>query len=69
MGLAEVLQTAGQFGSMGLLVSYVIWDKQRGDTKWREHEEKRLRQDEARTEADKGLALALQALTFAVKRD
>lgn len=69
MGVGDVLQLASQFGSMGLLVAYVIWDKLRQDAKWRAHEEKRLRQDEARTEADKGLALALQALTLAIKRD
>lgn len=69
MGFADVLQLAGQFGSMGLLVAYVIWDKQRTDAKWREHEDKRLRADEARIETDKSLVLAMQALTFAVKRD
>lgn len=69
MDAGDLLQMAGQFGSTGLLIGYVIWDKLRADAKWRAHEEKRLRQDEARTEADKGLALALQALTLAIRRD
>lgn len=68
MGISEVLQLLGQYGSTAFVVAYVIWDKQRTDTKWREHEGKRLQQDEARVEADKGLALALQALTLAIKR-
>lgn len=68
MGIAEVLQLAGQYGSTAFVVAYVIWDKQRTTEKWREHEDKRLRQDEARVEADKGLALALQALTLAIGR-
>lgn len=68
MDISAALQLAGQFGPMGLLVAYVIWDKSRLDAKWREHEDKRLKADEARTEADKGLALALQALTLAIKK-
>jgi hypothetical protein len=69
MGAIDLLQLAGQFGSTGLLVAYVIWDKQRTDSKWRAHEEKRLRQDEARVETDKALALAMQALTLAIRHD
>lgn len=66
MDVSGILALAGQFGPMGLMVAYVVWDKSRLDAKWREHEEKRLKQDEARTEADKGLALALQGLTIAI---
>lgn len=31
MGLADVLQLAGQFGAMGLLVAYLIWSETRRD--------------------------------------
>lgn len=31
MDISAVLQLAGQFGGMGLLVAYLIWDKQRSD--------------------------------------
>jgi hypothetical protein len=57
------------YGPMGLLVAYLIWSADRREKRWKEHEEQRLKQDAARTEADKGLALALQALTIAIRRD
>lgn len=69
MNPVDALGLAGQFGPMGLMVAYLIWEKSRTEAKWREHEALRLKQDEARTEADKGLALALQALTIAIRRD
>lgn len=31
MGVGEVLQLAGQFGPMGLLVAYLVWRDTRGD--------------------------------------
>jgi hypothetical protein len=65
----DVASLATQFGPTGLIIGYLIWEKTRLDSKWRNHEEQRLKQDAARTEADKGLALALQALTIAIRRD
>jgi hypothetical protein len=66
---AEVATFAQLYGPMGLLVAYLIWSADRREKRWKEHEEQRLKQDAARTEADKGLALALQALTIAIRRD
>lgn len=54
------------FGPMGLMVAYVIWDKSRIGAKWLSHEERRLKVDEARIETDKEMVLALQALTFRI---
>jgi hypothetical protein len=31
MGVSDVLQMAGQYGSTGLLVAYLIWSEQRRD--------------------------------------
>lgn len=67
MAAGDLLQLAAQFGPMGLLVGYIIWDKSRIDTKWRAHEERRAKIDESRITADTGLALALQALTIAIQ--
>lgn len=67
MNGADLASLLAQYGPAGVLCAYVIWDKSRLDSKWREHEERRMKQDEARTEADKGLALALQALTIAIR--
>jgi hypothetical protein len=69
MNPAEVAAFAQLYGPMGLLVAYLIWSADRREKRWKEHEEQRLKQDAARTEADKGLALALQALTIAIRRD
>jgi hypothetical protein len=69
MSPAEVAAFAQLYGPMGLLVAYLIWSADRREKRWKEHEEQRLKQDAARTEADKGLALALQALTIAIRRD
>lgn len=67
MNTSDLAQILAQYGPAGVLCAYVIWDKSRLDAKWRDHEERRLKQDAARTEADKGLALALQALTIAIR--
>ena len=65
--LGDALSLAGQFGPMGLLVAYIIWDKQRTDTKWRDHEAARLKQDAARVEADKAMAQAMTALSIVIQ--
>jgi hypothetical protein len=63
----ELVTIAQLYGPMGLLVAYLIWSADRREKRWKDHEEKRLKQDEARTEADKGMSLALQALTIAIR--
>lgn len=65
--ISEALSLAGQFGPMGLLVGYLIWDKQRTDAKWREHEGERLKQDKARVDADKAMAQAMTALSIVIQ--
>ena len=63
----EALSLAGQFGPMGMFVAYLIWDRERMDKKWREHEEARLKQDAVRAEADKAMAVALNALSIVIQ--
>lgn len=66
MGALDLLGTLGQFGPLGLMLGYVIWDKNQIVAKGRELEERRLETDEKRIEADKGTALAMQGLTIAI---
>lgn len=66
MGAGELLGLAGQFGPLGLMLGYVIWDKNQIATKSRELEERRLESDQKRIEADRGTALAMQGLTIAI---
>ena len=61
MGVADVLQLAGQSGPMGLLVAYLIWRERNFDAK-------RLTYDQARLDADKALAASLGALTAVIQR-
>lgn len=65
--ISDTLSLAGQFGPMGLMVGYLIWDKARLDKKWREHEDARIKQDQARVEADKAMAQAMTALSIAIR--
>lgn len=67
MSAGDILALFKEFGPMGLMVGYVIWDKGRVRQQWKDHEERRLKVDEDRIETDKQLALALQALTFKVR--
>lgn len=55
MGVENVLQLAGQFGPMGLMVAYLIWKDLRAE-----------RIEEKRVEADKELASSLALLTAAI---
>jgi len=61
MAVPEMLQLAGQFGPMGLLVAYLIWRE-------RSSEAKRMAYDQARLDADKALAASLGALTAVIQR-
>lgn len=65
--ISEALSLAGQFGPMGLMVAYLIFDKNRMDKKWREHEDARIKQDAARVDADKAMAQAMTALSIAIR--
>lgn len=67
MGVEQFLELAAQFGPLGLLIAYLIWDKGQMDKKWRSLEERRLDQDQSRTEADKAMAVALNALTIVIQ--
>jgi len=53
---AEALAIFGQFGPMGLMVAYLIWEKRANSEKEKE-----------RTEADKAIAAALSALTVTIQ--
>ena len=61
MAVPDMLQLAGQFGPMGLLVAYLIWRE-------RSFEGKRMAYDQARLDADKALAASLGALTAVIQR-
>ena len=61
MGIEQFLSLAGQFGTMGLMVAYLIFREQRESSE-------RLKHDTARTEADKALASSLGALTAVIQR-
>jgi hypothetical protein len=61
MAVPDILQLAGQFGPMGLLVAYLIWRE-------RSFEAKRMAYDQARLDADKALAASLGALTAVIQR-
>ena len=50
----------GQFGPLGLMIGYLVWDKSRGD-------DARQQIDKERTESDKALAAALSALTVTIQ--
>lgn len=65
--MEHFLELAGQYGPLGLLIAYLVWDKGQMDKKWRTLEDRRLQQDEARTEADKAMAVALNALTIVIQ--
>ncbi|UXC93137.1 hypothetical protein EGM87_22845 [Sphingobium sp. RSMS] len=57
---AEMWTTLGQFGPLGLMIGYLVWDKSRGD-------DTRQKIDKDRTESDKALAAALSALTVTIQ--
>lgn len=61
MGVAEIVQLGGQFGPMGLFVSYLVWREKRSD-------ESRRTYDQSRLDADKALASSLGALTAVIQR-
>lgn len=52
----ELVNVFGQFGPMGLMVLYLIWERRASSEKEKE-----------RTEADKALAAALSALTVTIQ--
>jgi hypothetical protein len=57
---AEMWTAFGQFGPLGLMIGYLIWEKTRGD-------DTRKQIDRDRTESDKALASALSALTVTIQ--
>lgn len=50
----------GQFGPLGLMIGFLVWDKTRSD-------DARQQIDKERTESDKALAAALSALTVTIQ--
>jgi hypothetical protein len=61
VAVPDILQLAGQFGPMGLMVAYLVWRENR-------NEAKRLQYDQSRSDADKALASSLGALTAVIQR-
>lgn len=56
----EIINAFLEFGPVGLIVLYLVWDKT--------HDAKERRAlDQARTEADKALAASLSALTVTIQ--
>lgn len=56
----EFLQVFAQFGPLGLIIAYLVWDKT-GASK------ERMVAEKERTESDKALAAALSALTVTIQ--
>lgn len=78
MDQATMAALAGQWGPMGLLIGYLIWDRnsqrsaqERLDSRKSEErarlEEKKMALDHERVEADKALAASLAALTAVIQ--
>lgn len=67
MDAAELLKLAGQFGSLGLFIGYLIWREMRTEKTAREREERATELGEKRIEADKGLATALALLRATIE--
>jgi hypothetical protein len=57
---AEMWTAFTQFGALGLMIGYLIWDKTRKD-------DERDKIQRERTESDKALAAALAALTVTIQ--
>ena len=60
MDLGMIAELGGQFGSMGLMIAYLIYRE-------RAQMSERLESEKARIEADKALAQSLGALTAVVQ--
>lgn len=78
MDQATLAALAGQWGPMGLLIGYLIWDRhaQRGAQERLDSsksssrtrlEERKMQLDHERVEADKALAASLAALTAVIQ--
>lgn len=67
MGIEQVLQIAGQFGPMGLLVAYLIWSEQRRDRHRREQSDIRADIDRADIASREKLASSLTALSMVIQ--
>lgn len=61
MSVSDILGLAGQFGPMGLFVSYLVWREQRTAAAT-------MAYNQARLECDKALASSLGALTAVIQR-
>lgn len=62
-----MLQLAGQFGPMGLLVAYLIWREMRDDRRRRELASERCEIDKADIAAREKLAASLSALSTIIQ--
>lgn len=67
MDFASIMPVAQAFGVPGLVIGFLIWDRDRRDKNWRDHEEKRLKQEEARINCDKDMVAALTALKVTIE--
>lgn len=67
MGIGEVLQLAGQFGAMGLLVAYLIWRENADRRERREQSDRRATIDQADIASREKLASSLTALSMVIQ--
>lgn len=67
MGLADVLQLAGQFGAMGLLVAYLIWSETRRDKQRAAERERQAQIDRDDIASREKLASSLTALSMVIQ--
>lgn len=63
----ELLNVAGQFGPMGILVLFLYFEKKAEREHRREVEEEKTKAEFARASSDKEIATALAALTVTIQ--
>jgi hypothetical protein len=63
----ELITAFGQFGPLGLLVGYLVWERRTDREQRRELEQAQVAAEAARAESDKALAGALAALTVTIQ--
>jgi hypothetical protein len=67
MGASDVLQLAGQWGPMGLLVAYLVWDKQQQHRQRHEEMQAKMALEEKEIASRERLASSLTALSMVIQ--
>ena len=67
MGAADVVMLAGQFGPMGLMVGYLVWDRHAERKHLTDNEDKNRELSRERIRADLEMARSLALLTAMIQ--